>query len=254
MKRKDKIAILLAGLALGTPLCAQNAATPERQEDTRFLRRFSLVGRISVMGSDLLKAGESTYSATELEFTTTSKSKSARVGAGPAIEFRATPKLSFSADFIYHRFGYKTTTETLTGVDDEDTTADERKQTTTAEETRAAFWDIPIIARYSVHERYNGRMKGFVSAGVAFRSVGGIRTAWEKTDPNGDTCCVETPAAPAHRSVRGLIVGAGIRAVDDFGINVIPEVRYTYWLADTFSSNAARARRGQLQILVGFTF
>ena len=37
-----------------------------------------------------------------------------------------------------------------------------------------------------------------------------------------------------HRSGIGMVVGAGMQIVDEFGIHVVPEVRYTGWLDSTF--------------------
>jgi len=245
---------ILGGAVLGAAVFAQEAPAPQPTEGQSFLRRFSLGLRISTMGLDLLEKKNTTLSYTALEYDYSPESKSARVGGGPALEFRATPKLFFSVDLLYHRFGYKTTTETYTGVDDTNTSTDERKKTTVLQKTRAGFWDVPILARYSVFNLPGEGKKAFVHAGFVLRRVRGIHTATETTNPDSTTCCTETPATPSHRSVRGVVAGAGLRLVDDFGIKVIPEVRYTRWLADTFTGPTAQARKGELQILVGITF
>ena len=41
---------------------------------------------------------------------------------------------------------------------------------------------------------------------------------------------------PKHRSSFGAMVGAGIQFVDEFGIHVVPEVRYTRWMNPTFEN------------------
>jgi hypothetical protein len=250
--RRTGVAIL-GGLVLSAALFAQETASESTEKEV-LSKRPSVGGRISVMGRDLLESGTTTLSYTALEYTYTSESKSARVGAGPSLEYAATRKLSFAVDFVYHRFGYKTTTEILTGVDNTSTSTDERKKTSVLEKTRASFWDLPVVARYSVRDRNGGRMKVFAAAGFAFRHLSGIHTATETTYPDASTCCTETPATPSHRSARGLVVGAGLRMIDDFGIKMTPEVRYTHWLADAFSPVPAQSRRNQLEILIGITF
>jgi len=240
--------LLLGSLLLAAAARAQDAPAAVHQESTSFLRRFSLVGRLSIMGRDLLRADKTVISETDYSYTDTTESKSARVGAGPGLEFRATAKLSFSVDYLYHRFGSRRDTKTVTGSDSDEKTA------TSLEKTRATFWDLPVAAHYQVWQRKDSKTKAFASGGFALRRVTGIHTAMEKTDADGNTCCIETPATPSHRSVRGVIVGAGLHAVDDFGIHVIPELRYIYWLNDTFAGPSAQSRRGELQLLVGFTF
>lgn len=245
---------ILGGALLSAALFAQEAPAPQPTKGHSFLRRFSPGLRISAMGLDLLETKKTTLSYTALEYDYSPESKSARVGGGPALEFRATRKMSFSADLLYHRFGYKTTTEIYTGVKDTNASTDNRKKTTILEKTRAGFWDVPILVRYSVFNPRNERKKAFVGGGFVLRRVKGIHTATETTNPDSTTCCTETPATPSHRSVGGVIARAGWRLVDDFGVKVIPEIRYTRWLADTFAGPTAPARKGELQILVGITF
>jgi len=253
--RPTAIAIL-GGAVLGAAVFAQEqeAPAPEPTEGQSFLRRFSFGLRISAMGLDLLETKKTTLSYTALEYDYSPESKSARVGGGPALEFKATRKVFFSVDLLYHRFGYKTNTEIYAGVYDPNASTDARKKTTVLEKTRADFWDVPILARYAVFNPPGERKKAFVNAGFVLRQVKGIHTATETTNPDSTTCCTETPATPSHRSVRGVVAGAGLRLVDDFGIKVIPEIRYTRWIADTFSGPTAQARKGELQILVGIMF
>jgi hypothetical protein len=251
--RPTAIAIL-SGALLSTALFAQEAPAPQPTKGQSFLRRFSPGLRISAMGLDLLETKKTTVSYTELEYDYSPESKSARVGGGPALEFRATRKMFFSLDLLHHRFGYKTTTEVYAGVKDPNASTDERKKTTILEKTRASFWDLPVLARYSVFNPQDERKKAFVGGGFVLRRVRGIHTATETTNPDSTTCCTETPATPSHRSAGGVIASAGWRLVDDLGIKVIPEVRYTHWLADTFAGPTGPARKGELQILVGITF
>jgi hypothetical protein len=138
---------------------------------------------------------------------------------------------------------------TVTGTNNTTST----QTTTTLQKTRAAFWDVPILGHYALYQR-SPKVKGVVDAGVALRYVGGVHTATQTTDPNANTCCTENAVTPAHKSVKGYVVGAGLRIVDDFGLKMTPEVRYTRWMADPFSGVQAQTRKSQLEVMFGITF
>ncbi len=250
--RKTALGIVSV-LAFSAAMHAQETtSTPAKQE--RFLKRFSVGGRISVMGFDLLDGGEKTLTYTALSYEHTMESKSARVGGGPAVEFRVSPKLWLSADLLYHRFGYRTSTDIYTGTDDTSTTTDERTLVNVLQKTRASFWDVPVVAHYYLWQPSRKSLKAFVDLGASLRRVASVRSAWETDDANAVSCCNERAVSPAHRLAPGVLVGGGLRMVDNYGIKVIPEVRYTRWLKDTFSGVPAQARKGQLEILIGLTF
>ncbi len=153
MNWKNLIAIILGGVVCSAALLGQEV------EDTgRFLKRFAIGGRISTMGLGLLKTGTTTQTSTALEHDYTVASNSTRVGGGPSLEFKVTPKLWISADLLYHRFGYRTSIDTYTGTDNADTTTDERTKVNVLEKTRASLWDrtcrraLCILAAEETHE------------------------------------------------------------------------------------------------------
>jgi hypothetical protein len=45
-----------------------------------------------------------------------------------------------------------------------------------------------------------------------------------------------------------------MRFVDDFGIKLSPELRYTRWLGATFDSNSTRSRRDEIAVGIALTF
>ena len=58
-----------------------------------------------------------------------------KVAFGPTMEFRLTRKFTLCGEFLYHRVNY---TKTATLTDGSNTT----------EQTRATFWDAPVMVRY----------------------------------------------------------------------------------------------------------
>ena len=50
------------------------------------------------------------------------------------------------------------------------------------------------------------------------------------------------------------VVGSGLRFVDDFGIKVEPELRYTRWFGRTFNSESTRSSENQIEVNLAFTF
>ena len=45
-----------------------------------------------------------------------------------------------------------------------------------------------------------------------------------------------------------------MRFVDDFGVKLTPELRYTRWRGATFDSDSTRMRRDELVIGIALTF
>jgi hypothetical protein len=245
---KNLIAIILASVVCSAALLGQ-----ELEDNGRFLKRFAIGGRISTMGFDLLKTGTTKQYATALEHDYTVASNSTRVGGGASVEFKINPKFWVSADLLYHRFGYRTSIDTYTGTDNPDTTADERTKVNVLEKTRAAFWDVPLLAHYAFWQPKK-RMKLFVDAGVTARYVRSVRTATETDDAKAKTCCSDAPVKPAHNPAAGFVGGVGLRMLDEFGLKMTPEVRYTRWKTDAFVGSRAQTQKQQLEILFGITF
>ncbi len=52
---------------------------------------------------------------------------------------------------------------------------------------------------------------------------------------------------PEHRSAIGMVVGAGIQFVDEFGIHVVPEVRYTRWVNPIFDNLTTKTQTNQVE-------
>ncbi len=252
---------VLAQKAAGSepaPNAAQAAEAPEPSGPNWLRRHFRFGGRLSVAANSLLNTDPFLQATSNpaLRLSRTTDWNAGRIGGGPTFQFRVTDRLGLAADLIYRKTGYTFTEERVEGVDLESTTSvNEQKTITTTETTHSKYWDIPILARL-----YFGRRGGesdfrrFVDAGITVRRVGGVRTTRHIAGPDDDTSSDTIAPRAANRTVLGWVAGAGVQATDDFGLTLMPEVRYTHWMRDAFASVPARPDRHQVEVMVGVTF
>jgi hypothetical protein len=248
--------LLCATLAVTPKLFAQESAGSERVETENLGRRLSFGLRVravpvGLLGDDTLERSQTTP-ARSWTFTTTSRSP--RMGLGPVVEFRLTRRLSVRTELLFHRFRYDKVTEMYQGTDNPDTTTDERTKTTTTERTKANYWDIPVLLCMRGIRQTGLLSKLYLSGGYTLRSVSHVRTGTETAFPDDTNDYHERPAMPESRNLSGATAGAGFRFVDALNIKVTPEIRYTRWLGATFSSEALRSGRGQIEAGIGLTF
>jgi len=225
-------------------------------EDKPYIRRFTIGGNASFLVPGLMKSGEQTESLASppLQIDTKNENKGTIFGGGVTVQFFLGERYAINADLQLRRPRYKLTTTLYEGVDNPNTPGDERTVTFYTEDTRARYWDLPLLLRRYNESRYENRWKWFYEAGPVLRHVTGIRSATEKEFRGTKTCCDETPATPAHRNIYGAAAGIGLVLKDDFGIKLIPEFRYTRLFGGIFNNRAAQSRRGQYEILVSITF
>jgi len=251
---RTAICILLAGSSglLAPSLAGQAGAPPSVSEDPVYVRRISFGGRLSVLTLNSMSGGTSEVNipTPPANFLYTAESQSKRAGGGITMQLALSERIALNLDLLYRKIGYLSSAEIRQGIDNPTTVADERKLTTTLEQTRAKVWELPILGRYYVKDRHDPGPRVFVEAGVAIRKAVGVTTS---TETNG-ACCDLTPTPLARQYSKGGVAGAGFQVYDDFGIKVIPEVRYTRWLSRTFDTRPARSAAHQLEVLIGITF
>jgi hypothetical protein len=176
-----------------------------------------------------------------------SKSEARPLGGGVAAYFYLTSTLSLNLDFIYRRTGY-----------DASRVLNDAYTTSYYSRTRANYFDFPLLARY--HSRYSLLHSSvFVEGGGTARFVEQITTSTTvDTTVNAalvSDCCTEIPDRPSHRLVAGPTVGLGLRIPrDEIGVQIVPEIRYTRWLENTFSAVPTMSNRNQAEVLLSITF
>ena len=242
--------LCLFALACALNLQAQNPpaeqAAPAPSEPRNFVRRFSAGGTFSFLPISLMTGGTTSQTLTSPAVTidTTGSSQSNWFSGGAAVQAALTERLALASNFLIRRPGYEIA---ATSTEDDVTTI-------RTEQTRATYWDIPLLVRRYSIGRHDPGFRWFYEGGGALRTVTNIRTQIETSTGGTITCCDVSPAVPAHRNVAGVVMGAGLYTMDDFGFQVIPEFRYTRWFQSTFDSPTAASRLNQIELMVSITF
>jgi hypothetical protein len=163
-----------------------------------------------------------------------------------------TDRWGLSVDALFSRAGYDASSKTETQPEGEE---DPEFISALYERTRADYWDLPVLARYYYTGFQDDPARLFISAGVSARAVSGIHTYSEnfvEKDKRSDTSAA--PVKPDHRAVLGAVVGGGLRLLDEVGLKVDMEVRYTRWIQRVFDSSVARSSANEGTVYIGFSF
>ena len=231
-----------------SPSSSSSSREPEAQPN--FLRRFSVGVRGSIVMLPIQSSTASASTPNTLTLVSTALSPaSSRFGGGATVEYAATHRILVTADLLYQYFAYSA--QTVTTV----TLADGTSQISTrAESTHARYWTVPVLARYGTLPARTAAAQVFLGGGVSFRKISNIRTTTDIVNPDGSSATNYTPRTSDRLSVFGATATAGFRVKDEFGIRVTPEVRFTRWFSDLFTSWPGRQRRNELEVVIGLTF
>jgi hypothetical protein len=234
------------------PLSAQESTTSSSDSTTRHLTSSSVhesrsaeLPRVwaGISGSYLpfqtIQTKSTTNSTTGEQVTSTSANGQA--GAGVTLNARLFRGYWLSLGAIYRFAGY-------------DTNDAVNSNSTYIERMRARLIDFPMMIRYTgPHFRWS--KYSFYEAGGALRYATHVQLTQAATDSTGAYfCCAPPSTTGIRRMTEGVVVGTGVSGKDDFGIIVSPEVRYTRWMGNTFSSPTVATMRNQLEVTVSFGF
>ena len=227
-------------------------------KEENYVRRFSFGITGSILGMQVMKKDSKTDTTNPTSVTTIDTSfntagKSQRIGYGVTGQVAINDHFAVAVSGIIRRIGYTfdttTTTTTIKGYSITSTSVSSH------EDTRARLYDFPVAVRYYNKNRHDPGPRVFIELGGALRKVNHINTTINNTATDGTlTCCTTTPARPANSLVRGALAGFGVYLIDPVGIRVIPEIRYTRWLNETFKSDTTRMQRNQVEVLLTFSF
>jgi hypothetical protein len=148
---------------------------------------------------------------------------------GPTMELRLPFGLGVEFDALYRHFG-----------------ADAVSLFGTAS-LRSGAWEFPLLAKYRFPSRI---VRPFVSAGVAWNTLSGL----DRTVSIGGT--VLQPDIAVHKdTIAGFVIGGGLD-IHALFLHVSPEIRYTRWGSQHFTSTNSliSSNQNQAEFLVGFTF
>ena len=236
------------GLVLLPVLHAQessSAAAPE--EMPKGIRRLSVGFRVAGYPFNPLHNVTDNFTTTgtvPATYTITTSNDYMKIGFGPSLEFAVTRRFTLVGEVFYHRLNYTQTTQVTQGTLSEGIT----------ENTRGNFWDIPGLIRFRGLREEGLLSHMYFDGGGAFRDAAQIKSNFVINNPNGTTTYSSTPIRPSEKILGGAVVGAGLRFVDDFGIKMEPELRYTRWFGRTFDSESTRSSPNQIEVDIGFTF
>jgi hypothetical protein len=221
-------------------------------------RRFTGGVTLTVLGLGLVPKKTVTVDNTsEISTQYETEDSSERIGYGLTLQTRIRDHFYLDLSGFLRRIGYQitttvatTTTSTLNGTSFPTTTT-----TSTHEDTHGRLIDIPLVLRYYGTGKRPGSPRWFLEAGGAWRLANDIRTSTDTTDASGNvTCCTFTPTVPEHRSAIGMVAGGGVQFVDEFGIHVVPEVRYTRWVNPIFQNESTTTQRNEVEADISLTF
>ncbi len=197
-------------------------------------------------------------------YTYSASSSSSKVGVGPTVEYRLTGHWSLGVELNFHHADYQGTIVELSGLPGSNSPTDNRVPTTTTDTTQANYWDVPLLARYyglPQPQSWLGRRiprslfdRAYVSGGLEFQHVGRVRTGNAISYADGTTAYNETPDRPHLGNQPGLVVGIGLRFMDEFHIKVMPEIRYIRWEGATFQGLSYHSVANQLEGGLGLSF
>ncbi len=218
------------------------------EKDPVYVRRFSAGVTVQylplkMMGSDQLQVTEP--GPIEINSDSSPKNRNVAIGGGVVFQAAITGRFALLSGALWRQTGYETTNTIYVGP--------LRRQIITKEVTSATLFDFPLLVRRYNIDRTEPGWRWFYEAGGTLRHLWKTRTTIERTEAGA----VEYSSGPAEissRNLPGVTGGFGLQFNDDFGIRIIPEARYTWWLGRTFDSYATRSSRHQVEVGISFTF
>ncbi len=226
----------------------ESSSTPVPEETPTGLHRFSFGAAVAGYPFNPLHNVTDTFTDTTpsvpADYSITTSNNYLRIGIGPIVAFSVTRKISLVGQLFYHRLDYTQVTQITQGALSEGITAN----------SRATFWDVPATVRYRGLRESGVWSHLYFVAGGAFRDTTSIRSNTLINFPNGTNSTSTAPIEPSIRTVGGGVIGAGMRFVDDFGIKVEPELRYTRWVGRTYDAESTRSSLNQIELDLALTF
>lgn len=152
---------------------------------------------------------------------------------GPSIELRLPLGLGVEFDALYRHFNATANTPGLTAS------------------LSSGAWEFPLLAKYRFSVPV---VKPFVDAGVAWDRLSGIGQTVTITGIV-PSAAVQPQIAVHNDTVAGFVAGVGVD-IHALILHISPEVRYTRWNSQHFTSATSliESNQNQAEFLVGITF
>lgn len=257
MSRSVRLLCFLAAAAAGA--AGQDQPPPsgaDSIEEPVYVRRFSIGVTLSVPVQNQIageKVNQLVSTAPRLEVVSDNTPKGRSTGYGLMAQVVLTPRFALVANPLIRKMQYNSFTVLYEGVDNPNTPQDERRGTNIEEDSRARLIDVPVMVRFFGKDRYEEGHRWFAQLGPNVQLARKVKSSREILHPNQTKSFDDSPVSYRKRALGGT-AGFGARFMDEFGISVIPEVRYTRWFSTTFGSVSGRSRRNQIEFLVSLAF
>ncbi len=255
-------ALLVAGLYGQATPPAPAAAKPSQTGSSSvstdlkkraYVRPISVGVTLGVLGQTPLQNGDYFEDRTGYSADAVTIAGGYRIGFGGVAQVRLPRKFAFAASIMQYKSSHAKTLDTYEGIDNPNTPLDDRKHTTIDENSIVKYWDYSFMLRRYTKDHFAPGHRAFFGGGFNFRDVRNIRTARETT-LGADTITDTKPIAPTRDMGRGIMGAVGAQFVDDFGVKLVPEFRYTRWLQPTFDGQSTLSRKNQFEAIVSITF
>jgi len=239
-----------AACVLLTPCLAQDSLDNDS-------RRFNFGIRVDyITPFKMFNTSTTTASTTKpiADYTYTGSTSSSKFAGGPVFEMRVTKHIWVGAELSFHHASYGVLQQIRTGRKDPNAGTDNRPLATITDSTEVSYWDFPILVRYH-NIRDSGVFKRFYPlVGITYRHVGAVKTGNAIVNADATTDYNEVPDPVAKRHQIGYTGGIGYRLVDELGVKVIPEIRFTRWTGHTLQGPGYVSSPNQAQVGIGITF
>jgi opacity protein-like surface antigen len=154
---------------------------------------------------------------------------------GPTAELRLPFGLGVEFDALYRHFGAVGNTPGLVST------------------VSSGAWEFPLLAKYRFPFPI---VRPYVDAGVAWDKLSGISQTGVATIAGIVPSAPVQPQFAVHSdTVAGFVLGGGVE-IHALIVHISPEIRYTRWNAQHFTSatSLVESNQNQVEFLVGLTF
>ena len=223
--------------------------------------RYAFGVRVEYFPERFFQTGYVTTNTTNPILSTGSFGTSAgsKMSLGVTGEFRLNHRVFLGLDFFRHQEEYTQLSQIKSGLRDPNSSYDNRPLTTVTQDTRADYWDVPLVVRYYGLRNKSPRGLGwlaqaFVLGGGSYRHVSNIRTGTSTAEPDGSTSYNEIAAKALHNNLVGATGGFGYKLFKYGKLKAMAEGRYTRWFGTTFQGPSYVSTKNQVEIGLSFTY
>lgn len=238
--------------------------TPKKETRAPF-ERFAAGLRMGIALTNTIRGGSGTEFVDNIDpftgllesvtiVTTSASAPTTRFAWGPTFQFNLSPRIGVNLEFVTRTVEFETSVTTELDAPNLETV---QFITSRVEQTQARYWDFPVLLRYYLNDP-GGGPRPYLTGGFALRKVTSLAGTLETIDEEdlelGTSEITDAATVPANETGGGAAIGIGLHLVDDVGVKLEIEARFTRWLQRSFASGLANSNQNQVEVLIGITF